>query len=321
MEWHKRLQFLLLMFVLLFCLPLEKNVAFAEEDTLIPMGHSISIQMDLSGIYLTNDIMLEKDQWLKAGDLIERVDQTVITDLSTFEQLVGQSQGSDKRTLHVMRNEQAIDVSLSDEMMARLLPFLKDRTEGTGTLTYVDPKSKLYGALGHQIIDSSLQSPPLFKNGSIHLSAIDQIRKSTKGNPGYKISTIVKDTEMLGTIEKNIVYGIFGSWTTQQQISLTEPLQVMPQADIQVGQAEIYTTIHETNVESFTIQITDVQKDQFHFTVTDQALIEKTGGILQGMSGSPIIQNGQFAGAITHMFIDEPEKGAAISLEKMRMDG
>ncbi len=318
MEWHKQFKSLLLMSVLLICWPIGKNVAFAEEKSLIPMGHSISIQMDLSGVYLANDILLQKDQWLKAGDLIEQVDETAITDVSMFEQLLTKSQANQDRTLHVTRKGKAIDVGLDDEMLLRLLPFLKDRTEGTGTLTYVDPKNNAYGALGHQIIDSALQSPPAFKNGTIHLSTIEQIRKSTPGNPGYKISTIVDDTEMLGTIQKNIVYGIFGSWNVNQQKVLTEPLQIMKQSEIKAGEAEIYTTINGTDVESFTIDITNVKDDQFHFTLTDEVLLEKTGGILQGMSGSPIIQDGKFAGAITHMFIDEPEKGAAISLETMQ---
>ena len=87
--------------------------------------------------------------------------------------------------------------------MKRLLPFLKDRTEGTGTLTYVDPDKGTYGALGHQIIDSALKSPPSFKTGAIYLSEIGQIKKSVPGNPGYKISTIVEDEDFLGTIRIN----------------------------------------------------------------------------------------------------------------------
>ena len=105
--------------------------------------------------------------------------------------------------------------------MKRLIPFLKDSTEGTGTLTYVDPKNGTYGALGHQIIDSSLKSPPSFKAGSIHLSEIEQIRKSVPGNPGYKISTIVKDEHILGTINKNGIYGIFGSWNDAYKRSVS----------------------------------------------------------------------------------------------------
>ena len=99
---------------------------------------------------------------------------------------------------------------------------------------------------------------------------------------------------------------------------LAEPLEIMHPADVKVGEAEIYTTVKGTKVESFSIRITSVEKDQFHFILTDSKLLEMTGGILQGMSGSPVIQNGKFAGAVTHMFVDEPEKGAALFLETMR---
>lgn len=318
MGGHKRFKLLLLLSVFLVWSPIGKKVAFAGEESLIPMGHSINIQMDLSGVYVTNDMLLNKEKWLKVGDLLERIDDTVIADLAIFEQLVEETQANEERTLHVIRNDQTLEVTLNEEMMVRLLPFLKDRTEGTGTLTYVDPGKNVYGALGHQIIDSSIQAAPSFKNGTIHLATIEQIRKSTPGNPGYKISTVVKDMEMLGTIKKNIVYGIFGSWNEKKQNILTEPLPMMQQSEMKIGKAEIYTTINETEVGTFSIEITDVQKDQFHFTVTDSTLLAKTGGILQGMSGSPIIQDGKFAGAVTHMFVDEPEKGAAIFLDTMR---
>ena len=202
--------------------------------------------------------------------------------------------------------------------MKRLLPFLKDRTEGTGTLTYVDPDKGTYGALGHQIIDSALKSPPSFKTGAIYLSEIDQIKKSVPGIPGYKISTIVDDDDFLGTIRINGLYGIFGSWNSDYKEVLAEPLTIMHPAEVKEGAAEIYTTIKGTEVESFSIRITEVEQDQFHFVLTDPKLLEATGGILQGMSGSPVIQNGQFAGAVTHMFVDDPKKGAALFLEKMR---
>lgn len=318
MEWHKRFRPLLMLAVLLTSWSFGKSIAFAAEESLIPMGHSINIQMDLSGVFLTNDVLLNEDEWLKTGDLLEQIDEVVIKDIPMYEQLMESSHADQTRTLKVMRDDKEIAVQLDDDALVRLLPFLKDQTEGTGTLTYVDPEKNVYGALGHQIIDSSLQSPPSFKNGTIHLSTIEQIRKSRPGNPGYKISTVVKDTEMLGTIKRNIVYGIFGSWEAKGHSTLTEPLQVMHEDEVKTGKAEIYTTINETNVESFAIEITDVKKDQFLFTLTDETLLEKTGGILQGMSGSPIIQNGKFAGAVTHMFIDEPEKGAGIFLETMR---
>ncbi|WP_082295035.1 SpoIVB peptidase S55 domain-containing protein [Sporosarcina ureilytica] len=318
MGWSKQLKLVVSFSVALMFLPVNSGIASANDKSLIPMGHSIGIKMDLSGVFLTNDVLLGKDEWLKAGDLIGQVDGAIISNVENFEDALTRVGNKEDISVLLTRNGETLTVRSDNEAMKRLLPFLKDSTEGTGTLTYVDPEKKTYGALGHQIIDSSFKSPPSFKEGTIHLSEIEQIRKSSPGNPGYKISTIVKDEETLGTIRKNGVYGIFGSWNNSYKEVLSEPLQIMHQGDVKVGKAEIFTTVKGTEVESFSIEITNVEQDQFHFKLTDSKLLETTGGILQGMSGSPVIQDGKFAGAVTHMFIDEPEKGAALFLETMR---
>ena len=112
--------------------------------------------------------------------------------------------------------------------------------------------------------------------------------------------------------------GIFGSWKDAYKGVLAEPLKIMQPSELKVGEAEIFTTVKGTKVESFSIKVTNVEKEQFQFELTDSKLLEITGGILQGMSGSPVIQNGKFAGAVTHMFVDEPKKGAGLFLETMR---
>ena len=318
MGWSKQLRLIVTFSVVLLFMPVIADAASGNDESLIPMGHSIGIQMDLSGVFITNDVLLGKDEWLKAGDLIGQVDDVEISKLKNFEQALSTIHDENDVTLLVSRNGETIQVQSDSEAMERLIPFLKDRTEGTGTLTYVDPKKGTYGALGHQIIDSALKTPPSFTEGTIHLSKIEQIRKSIPGNPGYKISTIVKNEDTLGTIDENGIYGIFGSWKDAYKGVLAEPLKIMQPSEVKVGEAVIFTTVKGTKVESFSIEITNVEKDQFQFILTDAELLETTGGILQGMSGSPIIQDGKFAGAVTHMFVDEPKKGAGLFLETMR---
>jgi stage IV sporulation protein B len=318
MGWSRQLKLAVSFSVLLLVMPYATNEAFANDETLIPMGQSIGIKLDLSGVYITNDVMISKDNWLKAGDLIGQLDNVAVSTLQDYEKASSTMRDKKEIVLHVIRAGENMQTQADGEAMKRLLPFLKDRTEGTGTLTYVDPDKGTYGALGHQIIDSALKSPPAFRTGAIYLSEIDQIKKSVPGIPGYKISTIVDDDDFLGTIRINGIYGIFGSWNSDYKEVLTEPLPIMQSAEVKEGAAEIYTTIKGTEVESFSIRITEVEQDQFHFVLTDPKLLKATGGILQGMSGSPVIQNGQFAGAVTHMFVDDPKKGAALFLEKMR---
>jgi len=318
MGWSRQLKLMLSFTVLLLFTPMNASAAFGNDQSLIPMGHSIGIKMDLTGVFITNDVMLGKDQWLNAGDQIEKIEKSPISTIEMFEKVLTGFKTKQDISMLIKRNEKTFQIQSDSESMKRLIPFLKDRTEGTGTLTYVDPENGTYGALGHQIIDSSLNSPPSFITGSIHLSQIGQIRKSVPGTPGYKISSIVEDEKMLGTIKKNGIYGIFGSWSNTYQRVLAEPVEIMHPSSVKEGEATILTTVKGTEVESFSIMITKVEKEHFSFTLTDKRLLELTGGILQGMSGSPVIQNGKFAGAVTHMFVDEPEKGAALFVTTMR---
>ncbi len=318
MEWSRQFKLAVSFSVLLLVMPFTSNAASAQDDLLIPMGHSIGIKMDLSGVFITSDVMIGKDNWLKAGDLIGQLDDVAIGTLKEFEATLSKKRDQKEVALTVDRDGDKNRIQTDGEALKRLLPFLKDRTEGTGTLTYIDPDKGTYGALGHQIIDSTLKSPPSFKTGAIYLSEIGQIKKSTPGNPGYKISTIVEDEDFLGTIQINGIYGIFGSWNNSYKKVLAEPLQIMHPADVKEGAAEIFTTIKGTEVESFTIEITKVESEQFQISLTDPKLLAATGGILQGMSGSPVIQDGKFVGAVTHMYVDDPKKGAALFLEKMR---
>jgi stage IV sporulation protein B len=264
MGWSKRLMLSASFAALLFFLPFQNVISATSGDRVIPMGHSIGIQMDLSGIYVTNDVLVNDEQWLKAGDSITRLNGTDMLSLSDFEKVMTKTK-NDKIHMNISRKGALVEVMAERDAVKRLLPFLKDRTEGTGTLTYVDPKRGTYGALGHQIIDSSLKSPPPFKNGAIYLSEIEQIKKSTPGTPGYKISSIVNDEQHLGTIQSNGIYGIFGMWNVAYKKVLAEPLEIMQPTELQAGTAEVFTTVKGTEVEKFSIRITNIEEEQFHF--------------------------------------------------------
>ncbi|MFC4411163.1 SpoIVB peptidase S55 domain-containing protein [Chungangia koreensis] len=316
MRWIKRsiVVYLAVLFVLL--LPFQAFAAKAEK--LIPMGHSIGIHMNLKGVFVINDVLLDDEKWLKAGDVFKQIDSKPIKTMTDFDDVITNLPEDRKVILSVKRGNQTVDLESSKKDLQNFYPFVRDRTEGIGTLTYIDPEKGEYGALGHQIIDAALKSPPSFSTGSIYLATIEQIKKSVPGNPGYKISSILKEDHPLGDIQSNEIYGIFGDW---QSSTLTgafpEPLEIMREDEVKPGKATIYTTIEGETVEQFSIAITSVKGSSFQFELTDKELISKTGGILQGMSGSPIIQNGKFAGVITHMFVEDPLKGAALPMTKM----
>ena len=113
------------------------------------------------------------------------------------------------------------------------------------------------------------------------------------------------------------MYGIFGSWESDLKANLRKPIEIMKDEEIALGKAEIYTAIEGSEVEAFEVEIVKIEDNFLQFEVTDKVLLEKTGGILQGMSGSPVIQNGQFVGAVTHMFVEQPSRGAAITVSEM----
>lgn len=282
---------------------------------LIPMGQSIGVALKLSFVYVAHDVLLENGSWLKGGMIIEKINGQDISSVKDLTKKLEKGEKASTLLVSVKGKKSSLEVEPQEAQL--LLPFLKDETDGIGTLTYIDPDTKDYGALGHQIIDEALKEPPTFIAGSIFLASIHQIKKSVPGRPGYKMSIIENDAERLGTVEQNSLHGIFGKWELDLQQSLPRPIEIMQRKDIKIGKATMQTAIEGSKVESFTINITHVTKEGMQIIVTDERLLKKTGGILQGMSGSPIIQNGQFVGAITHMYVDEPTKGAAIHVVEM----
>jgi len=304
-------QFVILpMLIVLLFMPVQ---VFAAKK-LIPMGEAIGIQLQLSHVFVAHDVLLASNQWMKGGAVIEKINEIPVKTLADAKQAVA-TQGQQKWTMKSEGKE--VTLELQEKEATHVISFLKDETDGVGTLTYIDPETKKYGALGHQIVDSTLQEAPVFRAGSIFLASIQQIRKSIPGQPGYKISSIEKHQERLGSIDKNTVYGIFGRWEDGYPQSLPKAIEIMHEKDIKTGKAEIYTAIEGSKVETFSIEIIKIENERLEFIISDEKLIEKTGGILQGMSGSPIIQNGRFVGAVTHMFVEEPKKGAAITVAEM----
>ncbi|WPK10935.1 SpoIVB peptidase S55 domain-containing protein [Lysinibacillus louembei] len=278
---------------------------------LIPMGQSIGIQLKLPFIYVSHDILLPNGEWLKQGDKVLAVDEQEINQIQQFAEI------KEPSALRIERANKEKVLNLTSEEIQNVLPFLKDETDGIGTLTFLDPTTNEYGALGHQIVDSALTTPPPFIDGAIFLASISQVKKSEPGQPGYKISIVNKDRQRLGNVLFNNVYGVFGEWEQGLSQSLRQPMEIMHDSEIKRGEAQMLTAIEGEKVEKFAITIDKVDGANIVFRVTDPKLLSKTGGILQGMSGSPIIQNDRFVGAVTHMFVEHPAKGAALSIGEM----
>jgi len=191
--------------------------------------------------------------------------------------------------------------------------FVKDNIIGVGTMTYYDLKTKKFASLGHQAVNTNI------RNGVIKTSFVNGIVKGVRGNPGEKKATILNDT--IGTITINNEFGVFG--TLDKINSKNDLIKISDSDNVHIGKAEIVTVINGITKETFDIEIIEVKKQNTNnikgikFEVTDEELLSKTGGIIQGMSGSPIIQDGKLIGAVSHVLVDDSSVGYGVYAEFM----
>ncbi|KAI7254689.1 hypothetical protein KC345_g11233 [Hortaea werneckii] len=203
----------------------------------------------------------------------------------------------------------------------RLGLYIRDSAAGVGTLTFYAPKQGVYGALGHVITDMNTGTPIVVGSGHIVQSSVTSISKSQDGDPGEKRAHFLKESQVLGNVESNTDFGIFGKMTRNPEHSLyQEPIPVAMSAEVKEGPAQILTVVDGQQVERFNVEIIHVARQETPATkgmvlrITDSRLIDKTGGIVQGMSGSPIVQNGRLIGAVTHVFVNDPKSGEFTNL-------
>ena len=200
--------------------------------------------------------------------------------------------------------------------------YVKDSITGIGTLTYIDPESHIFGALGHEVIEGSSKKLVEIKNGIIFRNSIISIEKSTVGSAGSKNAKYYYNT-VYGNIVKNTNHGIFGSYN--KGINNLKLVEVGKKEDIKIGEASIYTVLEGEKVEEFKINITKINDTSdtknLTFEITDPKLLEKTGGVVQGMSGSPIVQDNKIIGVVTHVIVDNPYTGYGLFITTMLEEG
>ncbi|MCR8642401.1 SpoIVB peptidase [Paenibacillus sp. N1-5-1-14] len=319
------------------------KVNVVPDIKVIPGGQTIGVKIKSVGILVVGHHLVAldhdrkvspgEDSKIQTGDIITHIDGVKSNDVSKVSDIVNQAGvGKKPLDLTIRRGEQNFHVSLTPAYDAvdksyRLGLYIRDSAAGIGTLTFYSPQYGVYGALGHVITDMDTQTPIVVGDGQIVDSNVTSIAKSRNGEPGEKHSQILKDSRILGTIEKNTPFGIFGKMNEAPGHYLrNDPLPVAFAEEVKEGPAQIYTVLNGQTVEKFDIQIVHVTRQDYPATkglvikVTDPKLLEKTGGIVQGMSGSPIIQNGKVIGAVTHVFVNDPTSGYGCFIEWMLQD-
>ncbi len=324
---------------LLGLIPIKKfDVNVVNREYLVPGGNAIGVRLNTKGVLVvavTDVIGIDgkrydpaKDAGIKTGDSILEINNVKVKDAEHVVELLNEIQDS-KVKIVIERNNIRFETEVTpiksmQDNSYRLGIWVRDKTAGIGTLTFYDEESKVFGALGHGITDMDTGNLLNVEYGKIMNAKIANIEQGKRGSPG-EIRGIFYETEnVLGEIIKNSPYGIYGVITDKFiKSNKVKSLPIGFKEEVKEGKAYILTTIDNNKVEKFEIEILKAQPQQFAnqkgmtIRVTDKRLLQKTGGIVQGMSGSPIIQDGKIIGAITHVFVNDPTKGYGIYIEWM----
>lgn len=321
----KRIKILLI--TLLMIIP---NIVYAYSSEVIVGGQNIGINIQSNGILIVGFYKVDGNEAksnpaLQVGDYIVKVGDTFVTTINELTNAIETNMKDMKVVLTYNRDGKEAKTTLTlieQNKVYKTGLYVKDSITGIGTLTYIDPESKIFGSLGHEIIEANSNQKIEVKTGTIFNSTITGINKSSNGTPGEKKATF-NTQDVYGNILKNTQYGLFGNYTNSLPNGTL--MQVASKDEVKVGKASILTVLDGNEVKEYEINITKINEynkiKNISFEITDQELLEKTGGIVQGMSGSPIIQNNKIIGAVTHVIVDNVKTGYGIFITTMLEEG
>lgn len=313
-----------LMFLLtIILIPISCN---AYSDYIVASGENIGIKLNSKGIVIVGTYKVGEnnpgdDAGLKVGDIITSIDNEKVNSVEDMVKVINSARNESVKVSYIRHDEpEKTELKLyKDGNNYKTGLYVKDSITGVGTLTFIDPETKLFGALGHEIIESTTGEILDITDGTIFESAVTGITKSNNGVPGEKNATF--DTSKVdGEVNKNTNKGIFGYYISD--FNKNKLYKVAKKDEIKKGSAKILTVLDDNNVEEYDIQITKISDTaddikNIVFDITDKNLISKTNGIVQGMSGSPIIQDDYIIGAVTHVVVEDPLKGYGIFITNM----
>ncbi|GIQ70669.1 SpoIVB peptidase [Xylanibacillus composti] len=325
-------------------IPVKKwKVNVVPDLQVIPGGQTIGVKIKSDGILVVGHHLVTVDSNTKVspgeeaqimlGDIITKINNKPLNGVSEVGAIVEEAGKAGKPIkLTIVRNGKELVKQLTPALDAedqayRLGLYIRDSAAGVGTLTFYAPDQGVYGALGHVITDMDTQTPIPVGEGKIVHSNVTSISKSHNGVPGEKRAHFFKENKILGNIERNTDFGIFGKMAEQPHYGYTqEPVPVAFAEEVKKGPAKILTVVEGHKVEAFDIEVVHTAPQSAPATkglvikITDQRLLDKTGGIVQGMSGSPILQDGKLIGAVTHVFVNDPSSGYGCFIEWMLQD-
>ncbi len=301
-------------------------------------GNTVGVKIKINGILVIgmsdvedingNKSIPAKQCGIRPGDLIMRVNKVEMRNIGDLTSQMDKSNGKKIEITYKRGNElnnvEVKPVMSVDDNKYHLGLWVRDSTAGIGTLTFYDPETKCFGALGHGITDIDTGSLITVQKGDILESNILAIKRGKQGSPGELKGVFVEDSNRLGEISNNCEYGIYGvlnDGTLDKIPDRMYPIALRTQ--VREGPATILSNIEGNTVGEYSIEIQKVSRQRLNsakgmvIKVTDKKLLDLSGGIVQGMSGSPIIQDGRIIGAVTHVLVNDPTRGYGIFIEKM----
>ena len=312
----------------LLSLLLLPTIVFAYSNKVILGGQNVGIEINTNGVlvvgfYKVNGVY--NASRLLIGDYITKVNDKEVNTINELVTEIENNVVDNKITISYRRDNvnysTILDLEYKDGVYKTGL-YVKDTLLGNGTITYIDPESKIYGALGHNVVESITKDRIELRTGNIFKSSISSITKSNDGNPG-SINTRFYRNYIYGNIKTNDLVGIYGNYL--KEVPSDTLIEIAKIDDVKLGNAKIYTSLSNNEVKAYDINILRIDKSSdiknFYFEVIDEELLTKAGGIVQGMSGSPIVQDNKLIGAVTHVTIDNVKLGYGVSIITMLETG
>ncbi len=308
----------------------EEN-ALAQPLYVIPGGELVGMKVYTDGVYIVDISFVNtengriypgKDAGLKSGDYIQRINGY---EINTNEEFSSMIVGGDEYELEILRKGKKLTTTITPVFSKQHNEYkvglwIRDSTAGIGTVTFYMKDTGDFAALGHAISDKDINKALLLREGKVYNASVSGVVKGEKGNPGELEGGFSAGDTEIGIIKRNTAEGVRGK---SYQVPQKQEIPLGTHKDVKEGDAFIYCCVNGTKVEKYSVKIVKLLKSNLYTSkgmivqVTDERLLTKTGGIVQGMSGSPIIQNGRIVGAVTHVFVNDPTRGYGIFIENM----
>ena len=304
----------------------------------VPVGKVIGLKMYTNGVLVVGMSEIEdknnllnkpyENSDIKPGDTIIKVNEEIIESIDVLKQVVNNSNGKEL-SMTILRNGNVLNTNIipveTQDKKYQLGLWVKDAATGVGTITFYEPESNFFGVLGHGITDYDTGSLINIDSGELVTAKVISLKRGEENNPGEIKGTII-NSQTIGDVRKNTEFGVFGTLNnlTALNIDVSNAIEVASREEIKEGEAKIICSINSSNTaKEYKIEIEKIYRENDYnnksmlIKIVDEELLKETGGIIKGLSGAPIIQNGKFVGAVTNVLVSNPEIGYGIFADMM----